>query len=209
MAKQVAHEIKNPLTPMKLSVQQLITAYNDKSDKFDSFFKKVTNTILNQIETLRNIATEFSNFARMPKLKLENFNLTEIIKESINLFTDEKIKVLIENDDDDILICGDPEQLKRTIINLIRNSIQAEATEIKFDFSIANEIELRITDNGKGIDKEDFEKIFEPNFTTKKEGMGLGLSMARRYLKSTGAEIIVDSSSEAGTVIKLTFPKLV
>jgi signal transduction histidine kinase len=93
---------------------------------------------------------------------------------------------------------------------LIRNSIQAEATEIKFDFkTIANEIELRVSDNGKGINKEDFEKIFEPNFTTKKDGMGLGLSMARRYLKSTGAEINVDYSSVDGTVIKLTFPKLV
>ncbi len=210
MAKQVAHEIKNPLTPMKLSVQQLIAAYNDKSDKFDNFFIKVTNTILNQIETLRNIATEFSNFARMPKLKLENFNLSEIIRESINLFTDEKIKVLFESDNDDTLISGDPEQLKRTIINLIRNSIQAEANEIKFDFkTTANEIELRVIDNGKGINKEDFEKIFEPNFTTKKDGMGLGLSMARRYLKSTGAEINVDYSSVDGTVIKLTFPKLV
>lgn len=210
MAKQVAHEIKNPLTPMKLSVQQLIAAYNDKSDKFDSFFKKVTNTILNQVETLRNIATEFSNFARMPKLKLENFNLSEIIRESINLFTDEKIKILLENDVKNNIISGDSEQLKRTIINLIRNSIQAEATIIKFDFNnFANNIELKVTDNGKGINKKDIEKIFELNFTTKKDGMGLGLSMARRYLKSTGAAISVESSSENGTVIKLTFPKLV
>ncbi|MCB0744036.1 MAG: HAMP domain-containing protein, partial [Ignavibacteriae bacterium] len=95
MAKQVAHEIKNPLTPMKLSVQQLITAYDDKSDKFDSFFKKVTATMLNQIETLKNIATEFSNFARMPKLKVEQLNLNEIISQSINLFTDEKVLIEI------------------------------------------------------------------------------------------------------------------
>ena len=210
MAKQVAHEIKNPLTPMKLSVQQLVAAYNDKSDKFDNFFKKVTNTILSQIETLRNIATEFSNFARMPKLKLENFNLNEIILQSINLFTDEKIKISFDNNINDTIISGDAEQLKRTIINLIRNSIQAEATEIKFDLKVENnQIELNLTDNGQGIKKEDFEKIFEPNYTTKIDGMGLGLSMARRYLKSTGAEINVENSTENGTVIRLTFPKLV
>ncbi len=96
MAKQVAHEIKNPLTPMKLSVQQLIAAYNDKSDKFDLFFEKVTNTILNQIETLKNIATEFSNFARMPKLKVEVINFNEVINNSINLFTDEKVTISFE-----------------------------------------------------------------------------------------------------------------
>ncbi len=146
----------------------------------------------------------------MPKLKLENFNLNEIILQSINLFTDEKIKITFENEKDDPIISGDAEQLKRIIINLIRNSIQSEATEIKFNFNTNDsEIELRVTDNGIGILKEDFEKIFEPNFTTKKDGMGLGLSMARRYLKSTGAEINVESSSENDTVIKLTFPKLV
>lgn len=209
MAKQVAHEIKNPLTPMKLSVQQLVKAYNDKSEKFDNFFNKVTATILNQIETLRNIATEFSNFARMPKLKLENINCNEIIQQSINLFTDEKIIILFKSNSDEAIINGDAEQLKRTIINMIRNSIQAEATEI---FLSINEndinIELSITDNGKGIPKENFTKIFEPNFTTKDDGMGLGLSMARRYLRSTEADIFVAESSQNKTVIKITFPKL-
>jgi two-component system, NtrC family, nitrogen regulation sensor histidine kinase NtrY len=208
MAKQVAHEIKNPLTPMKLSVQQLIIAYEDKSDKFDNFFKKVTKTILDQIETLKNIATEFSNFARMPKLNLEQINCVEIIKQSINLFTDENIEITFNSTSSSSLINGDSQELKRTIINLIRNSIQAKANKIKFVLT-ENEIEykLQIADNGEGIKSEEVSKIFDPNFTTKKNGMGLGLSLAKRYLRSSGADISVESTSANGTTFQIVFPK--
>ncbi len=208
MAKQVAHEIKNPLTPMKLSVQQLIAAFNDKSDKFNGLFQKVTATLLNQIETLKNIATEFSNFARMPKLKLEQINCVEIINQSINLFTDENITIIFNRIEDNLIVNGDSEQLRRTIINLIRNSIQAEATKITLDLiEEINNYELIISDNGTGISQDNLPKIFEPNFTTKKEGMGLGLSLARRYLRSTGGDILIEKASEHGTIIKLIFPK--
>ncbi len=208
MAKQVAHEIKNPLTPMKLSVQQLITAYNDKSNKFDSLFQKVTETILNQIETLKNIATEFSNFARMPKVIVEEIDCVNVIRQAINLFTDKNIKISLKLDHDKTIISGDAEQLKRAIINLIRNSIQAKATEIilKLKEEESNYV-LTVNDNGMGISDEHLARIFEPNFTTKKEGMGLGLSMARRYLKSTGGDITIENSSQQGTTINLTIPK--
>lgn len=208
MAKQVAHEIKNPLTPMKLSVQQLITAYDDKSDKFDNFFKKVTKTILGQIETLKNIATEFSNFARMPKLNVEQINCVEIINQSINLFTDENIDITFNTDLSIALINGDSQELRRTIINLIRNSIQAKANSINFKLSENDkEYNILIKDNGEGIKSEELSKIFEPNFTTKKDGMGLGLSLAKRYLRSTGADISVASSSPEGTTFQIIFPK--
>ena len=206
MAKQVAHEIKNPLTPMKLSVQQLVAAYNDKSEKFDLFFSRITTTILNQIETLKNIATEFSNFARMPKLKLEEINFVDVINNSVTLFADENVSIIFEPYLDDAKISGDGEQLKRTIINLIRNSIQANATKIILRLNkVNNYIELLIEDNGSGILKEHINKIFESNFTTKIEGMGLGLSLAKRYMSSTGGEISVQKSTNEGTTIKLTF----
>ena len=96
MAKQVAHEIKNPLTPMKLAVQQLIVSYRDKNKNFDSIFEKVSSTILNQIENLSQIASEFSRFARMPNYKLEEIDLLPVIKDTINLFADEKIKLDIQ-----------------------------------------------------------------------------------------------------------------
>ncbi len=208
MAKQVAHEIKNPLTPMKLSMQQLITAYEDKSDKFDNFFRKVTKTILDQIETLKNIATEFSNFARMPKLNVEKINCVEIINQSINLFTDENIDITYNSNKNIALINGDSQELRRTLINLIRNSIQAKANKISFSLEENdNEYELLISDNGEGIKNEEVSKIFRPNFTTKKEGMGLGLSLAKRYLRSTGADISIKSTSSNGTTFKIIFPK--
>jgi nitrogen fixation/metabolism regulation signal transduction histidine kinase len=208
MAKQVAHEIKNPLTPMKLSVQQLIAAYEDKSDKFDMFFKKVTATILNQIETLKNIATEFSNFARMPKLKVEKIDCVEIIKQSINLFSGENIKIELNTNLEKIIINGDSQQLRRTIINLIRNSIQANSDKIIFKIS-ENESEfiVEISDDGGGIKIENIEKIFDINFTTKNDGMGLGLSLAKRYLNSTGADISLIKTSKDGTTFQINFLK--
>ena len=93
MAKQVAHEIKNPLTPMKLSVQQLVAAYNDKKTEFDEILKKLSQAILNQIESLSLIASEFSSFAKMPSLKLEEFDLIPVIKDTINLFGDEEAEI--------------------------------------------------------------------------------------------------------------------
>ena len=208
MAKQVAHEIKNPLTPMKLSVQQLLTAYNDKSEKFDGFFKKVTATLLNQIETLKNIATEFSNFARMPRLKVEEIDCINVIEQSLNLFTNEDVSIKFDSLIDECIIDADSEQLKRTLINLIRNSIQANATSIII--GLEEEVKkyvLTIKDNGKGINPKIVDKIFEPNFTTKKEGMGLGLSLVKRYLTNTGGDIYVEESSPKGTSIKIKFPK--
>ncbi len=208
MAKQVAHEIKNPLTPMKLSIQQLVTTYNDKSDKFDKFFTKVTTMLLNQIETLKNIATEFSNFARMPRLKLENVNCNHTIAQALNLFTDEEVDVKFETDITNCTVNADAEQFRRTLVNLIRNSKQAGATKIILTLTEdeTNYI-LKIADNGKGIKKEYLDKIFEPNFTTKQEGMGLGLSMAKRYFNNTGGKIEIESTNPNGTIIKITLPK--
>ncbi|PID63205.1 MAG: hypothetical protein CR986_00195 [Ignavibacteriae bacterium] len=210
MAKQVAHEIKNPLTPMKLSVQQLIASYNDKSDKYDSIFKKVTDTLLNQIETLKNIATEFSNFARMPKLKVENINLMLILNQAANLFRTENIYIKINSGSDDAIIKGDPEQLQRAFINLFRNSKQAEADKIELTLSEdEKEFVLSVKDNGTGIEDKNQKKIFEQNFTTKQDGMGLGLSMTKRYMKSTNGKIILSETSNAGTTFTLIFPKVI
>lgn len=207
MAKQVAHEIKNPLTPMKLSIQQLIAAYYDKSPKFDEIFNKVTSTIINQIETLKNIASEFSNFARMPKLNIEKINLVDVIKESLNLFTDEKLFIKFIFDKKEIIINADYDHLNRTIINLIRNSIQANAKNITINVLVENNYcLLRIADDGIGIPVENIDKIFDENFTTKKQGMGLGLSMAKKFFESINSSITVENTSENGTTFLIKIP---
>lgn len=207
MAKQVAHEIKNPLTPMKLSVQQLITAYKDKSPKFDEIFSKVTNTVINQIETLKNIASEFSNFARMPKPSIEKIDLIPLTKETLNLFADEKSEIKFDSEITSLYINADADHLSRAIINLVRNSIQANATVVNVNIkSQGNICEIRVADNGTGINPDISEKIFEANFTTKSRGMGLGLSMAKKFIESIGGTIIIEKTSHEGTTFLILIP---
>ncbi len=206
MAKQVAHEIKNPLTPMKLSVQQLIAAFNDKSPKFDELFKKVTNTVINQIETLKNIASEFSSFARMPNPKIEKVNLNELIKEAVDLFTDEKAVVSFQAGNQ-VDLNVDRDQLRRVFINLIRNSIQANATNVDLSLEkVDSIIWILIKDNGVGIPEEIRDKIFENEFSTKTQGMGLGLAMAKKTIENYNGEISISDSSFRGTTILIKLP---
>ena len=198
MAKQVAHEIKNPLTPLKLSVQQLIATFRDKSDKFDS------------VENLSSIATEFSRFAKMPSLKLESVNLLHVLKDTLNLFSEERIDFKLNSEVENAVIETDVNQFRRMIINLIRNSIQAEATEVIIQVkSVDNNFVLLFSDNGRGISGKNKDKIFEPSFTTKKKGMGIGLKLIKRFLEGINGNIILLETSENGTTFKITIPKFV
>lgn len=207
MAKQVAHEIKNPLTPMKLSIQQLIASFRDKNKSFDEIFQKVSSTILNQIESLSAIASEFSRFAKMPSYKIEEVDLRSIAMDVINLFTDEAVNIKLEIDDKLTTVNADNAQVRRLLINLIRNSIQAGAAEIKLVIQCENgSCNLFIEDNGKGISPEFRDKIFEQNFTTKSSGMGLGLKLAKRFLDGIGGDIQLIESEKQGTTFKVTFP---
>ena len=207
MAKQVAHEIKNPLTPMKLSVQQLIATFRDKNKKFDEIFEKVSSTILNQIESLNSIASEFSRFAKMPSYKIEEVDLGIISADIINLFTDEAVNIKLEVDDKLPKVNADNSQVRRLLINLIRNSIQAEASEIKLAINRSNDFcTLIIEDNGKGINPEIRDKIFDQNFTTKTSGMGLGLKLAKRFMDGIGGSIELAESDQPGTIFKVSFP---
>lgn len=209
MAKQVAHEIKNPLTPMKLSVQQLIAAHKDKSNKYEEIFNKVTETILLQIETLKNIASEFSNFARMPKMNLEIVEIISAINEAVMLFVDEKKSVNINSQNDKIFVLADKDHLKRTIINMIRNSFQAKASNVIIEI-FADELNalIKVKDDGGGIDESVLPKIFESNFTTKEKGMGLGLSMAKKYFESINGSIKVEATNKNGTTFLIKIPLL-
>jgi signal transduction histidine kinase len=207
MAKQVAHEIKNPLTPMKLSVQQLVAAYNDKKTEFDETLKKLSQAILNQIDNLSFIASEFSSFAKMPSLKVEEFDVVPVIKDTIYLFSDDEAKIKFVSEVDALYIESDSSQMRRMFINLIRNSIQAKADIINVQLTIQNDFaSVVVSDNGKGISPEYQNKIFESNFTTKEKGLGLGLKLIRRFLENTNGEIKLVSSTKAGTEFRIKFP---
>lgn len=207
MAKQVAHEIKNPLTPMKLAVQQLIISYKDKNKSFDSIFEKVSKTVLTQIDNLNLIASEFSRFARMPNFKLEVMDIIPVIKDSLNLFLEEDVEIHFLSELKEAVVEADKFQLRRLIINMIRNSIQAKAEVI--DLEIKKEEEhfiLTINDDGKGIEEENREKIFEPGFTTKEKGMGIGLKLSKRFIEGIGGTIIFVHKVEKGAKFRIIIP---
>lgn len=207
MAKQVAHEIKNPLTPMKLALQQLIVSYKNKAHDFDKLFEKVSKTVLNQIDNLNQIASEFSSFAKMPNLKIDIIDIIALVNDTINLFLHEKLQIKLQTELNKAEVEADNSQLRRLFINLIRNSIQAGANSIIISISHTdNNYKIIFSDNGKGIPDSIKSKIFDENFTTKKQGMGLGLSIAKRFLESVGGNIFLYSSSEAGTSFKITIP---
>jgi len=209
MAKQVAHEIKNPLTPMKLAMQQLLVAYKDKNINLDSIFEKVSSTVLSQIENLSLIASEFSRFARMPNLNMEKVDLISILNDTVNLFIEEKTKIKIYSGVDNAIIESDKSQLRRMFINLIRNSIQAEAKNILISVQESEkDFVLVISDDGKGIPVEVRNKIFDANFTTKSKGMGLGLKMSKRFLENLGGNITLEEKQTKGCEFKITLPKL-
>jgi two-component system, NtrC family, nitrogen regulation sensor histidine kinase NtrY len=207
-ARQVAHEIKNPLTPMKLTIQQLIAAFRDKSPHFEDIFNKVTGTVLNQIETLSSIATEFSQFARMPSMNIQKLNILPQVQEVIVLFQNEKIVIHFAAEDKEYNVLGDAAQMKRMVVNFIRNSIQAGAINVEISLQKEDEnIVLLISDDGKGISPENEAKIFESNFTTKSSGMGLGLKLAKRYIENTGGTITIEKARAEGAAFRITFPK--
>ncbi|MDR2009689.1 MAG: hypothetical protein LBQ22_04330 [Bacteroidales bacterium] len=214
MAKQIAHEIKNPLTPMKLSVQHLERAYDMKDKNWETTYKKVSKTLIEQIDTLSRIASEFSNFAQMPDSKKNIIDLKEVIMNSVQLFaTAENVKFVINfKVSHPITVIADKEQMLRVFNNLIKNSIQAIPKNKEGIITIeAEEMDnnyiIKVIDNGSGIPENMIPKIFQPNFTTKSAGMGLGLSMVKNMLLSNNASIYFKTAKDKGTEFIIEIPK--
>ena len=144
----------------------------------------------------------------MPSIKLEKLDIIPVIVDTTNLFTDDKIIINFESEASEAIVEADTSQLRRMLINMIRNSIQANATDIAIRLTTKNDnYSLIIVDNGKGISDKIKGKIFEINFTTKEKGMGLGLKLARRYLEGVNGKIHLMESSSSGTTFEITIPK--
>jgi nitrogen fixation/metabolism regulation signal transduction histidine kinase len=208
MAKQVAHEIKNPLTPMKLSLQHLQRTFNPEDPKSGEKLQKVSASLIEQIDTLTNIANAFSNFARLPKANMAELDLGNLITSVAHLF-DAESKIHLEIDSD-YIVQADKDLITRVFNNLITNSIQASYETSKPEIVIhvkkdAASIIVSIKDNGHGISEEQQTKIFEPYFTTKSTGTGLGLAMVKRILENHNATIQIKESSSKGTTMEIQF----
>lgn len=210
MARQVAHEIKNPLTPMKLSIQQLRQARKDRSNDFDKSFDVITQMLLEQIETLDKIASEFSRFARMPASHYEAVNVNEVLQRALTIFPDKNGIDFQTNFDDTIpAIIADPAELQRVFVNIIRNGIQAmpDGGILDVTTELCNgSIRITITDNGSGISPEVRARLFEPNFSTKTDGMGLGLAIVKKTIEELNGTIKITSKEQVGTTVSITLP---
>ncbi len=212
MAKQIAHEINNPLTPMKLNVQHLYRAWVDKNERFDEYIERISRTLIDEIDNLSAIATEFSNFAKMPTASNQEIELITKINNAVNLFTNDNVEFIINyNKINKLYIYADKEQISRVFINLFNNAIQSVEKGIKPVIKIElNAVEgfvtVKVSDNGKGIPKEIQEKLFMPNFTTKSSGMGLGLAIVKNIVDTAGGSISYETDGRKGTAFIITLP---
>ncbi|MEO6849258.1 MAG: ATP-binding protein, partial [Mucilaginibacter sp.] len=213
MAKQVAHEIKNPLTPLKLGLQLLEKSWRDKDPKFDQKFERFSKSFVEQIESLASIASEFSAFAKMPETRIERTDIFNMLIQAVTIFNQmDNIKILFLTPETPFIINADRDQLLRCFNNLLKNAIEAiphgKQGIIEINYLItANNILLSIKDNGNGIPEAMREKIFEPNFTTKSSGTGLGLAFVKNSIENAGGKVWFETISGTGTTFFFSLPE--
>jgi two-component system nitrogen regulation sensor histidine kinase NtrY len=215
MAKQVAHEIKNPLTPLKLGLQLLEKSWRDKDPKFDQKFERFSKSFVEQIESLSSIASEFSAFAKMPDTRIERINLFNILNQAVTIFKQmDNLTIQYHGEETPFYINADRDQLLRCFNNLLKNAIEAmphgRPGLIKIDFVITDKnILLTLKDNGNGIPENMREKIFEPNFTTKSSGTGLGLAFVKNSIENAGGKVWFETNEGVGTTFFFSLPAAV
>ena len=211
MAKQVAHEIKNPLTPMRLTVQSFERKFDPSDPDVRNKLAEYSKTLIQQIDTMSSIAGAFSNFAEMPAQQNETLNVVKIVKLGLDIFNENYIHFIAE--EEEIIAKLDRTQLIRVVTNLVKNAIQAvpEVASPRILVSVSsdgNYVKIAVADNGIGIEDEFKEKIFEPKFTTKSSGMGLGLGMVKTIVETYHGTIGFTSQPGKGTVFTVKFPRL-
>ena len=212
MAKQIAHEIKNPLTPMKLSLQHLKHIWKDDRPGKDEKLNDTVDLLVRQIDNLAEIATAFSDFSKMIVATQRKFNITDLIQDQVELYSKEAKIVIQTNFNNDVLVFADEQQISRVIQNLLKNAIQAALGEVESVINIEivkndDLILIKICDNGVGMNQDIQEHLFEPNFTTKNSGMGLGLAIVKQIVENNSGKITFETKEGKGTCFSLFLPK--
>ena len=212
MAKQIAHEIKNPLTPMKLSIQHMQHAIRSRPEEVDQIVGRVANTLIEQIDALSQIASEFSNFANMPTPENEKIVLNEIVASAHDLFRKrEDMDINLYVPIDEIYVFADKNHLCRVLNNLVKNAIQAIPKTRRGEINIKlykekDKAIILVSDNGVGIPANMKDKVFYPNFTTKSSGTGLGLAISANIIESFNGEIYFETKINEGTDFYVELP---
>lgn len=211
MAKQVAHEIKNPLTPMRLRLQQFERIFNSNDPNAPEKFKKLSASLIEQIDGLTKIANEFSSFAKLPKANEEKIDIIPVLESCISVFQSETTTITFQSNIDKAIVFADKDLMIRVFNNILKNAIQATPEERSpiIEVKVNREDEyilLSFKDNGIGIKREEESKIFVPNFTTKSTGAGLGLAMVKQIVQNHNGEIWFNNNDEVGTTffVRLT-----
>jgi nitrogen fixation/metabolism regulation signal transduction histidine kinase len=211
MARVLAHEIKNPLTPIRLSIERLEDKYDSGSKDFDQVFNNVKKIIHEEVNNLQTLAGEFSQFARLPVAQPVKYSIHDQLQEIIKPYQD-KAEFVLKINAETNHISADVNQMKQVFANLIQNSIQSLGTDDRLieieTSSKSNDIQVVIKDHGQGIDPEDLEKIFDPYFSRREKGTGLGLAIVKRIIEQHNGTITAASRPRAGATFTLTFPKL-
>ena len=210
MAKQVAHEIKNPLTPMRLSVQSFERKFNPEDKNIREKLTEYSKTLIQQIDVMSSIASAFSDFAKMPTQKREKIEVISIVKLALDIFNEDFITYTTK--ETELFANLDKTQLIRIVTNLVKNALQASEKEENpiIDVKVSlekNNIKIRVSDNGKGIPEDVKKLIFEPKFTTKSSGMGLGLPMIKNIIEAYDGTISFTSQQGIGTVFTVILPR--
>jgi two-component system nitrogen regulation sensor histidine kinase NtrY len=210
MAKQVAHEIKNPLTPMRLTVQSFQRKFDPDDADVKQKMKDYSETLIQQIDTMNAVASAFSNFASMPAQQNETLNVVEVVELAMDIFNEEYI--VFEKDAPEIISKIDRTQLIRIITNLVKNAIQSipeqqenKAISVKVK-KVSDNVLIIVKDNGIGIQPKDINRIFEPKFTTKSSGMGLGLGIIKNIIENYKGTITFDTEFGKGTTFTVSLP---
>ncbi|MEC4112694.1 ATP-binding protein [Myroides pelagicus] len=210
MAKQVAHEVKNPLTPMRLTVQSFERRFDPEDPDIRKKLKEFSLVLIQQIDTMSSVATAFSSFASMPAQKNETLDVVKTVKLSLDIFNEPYIN--FTTDEEEIISKIDQTQLIRIITNLVKNAIQAmpeTQTNPSIDVTIyrlENQVVIQIKDNGTGIGNDNINKVFQPKFTTKSSGMGLGLGIIKNIVENYEGTITFKTKLEEGTTFTVTLP---
>jgi len=213
MARQIAHEINNPLTPMKLSIQQLQRRKGMSDDGFDEYFKNTTSMLVEQIDNLSRIAGTFSDFARMPEANYAQVDISVILQSVARLFANSNQKITIHCAvENSVFIYADSEQLIQVFNNLIKNAVQSIPKDRKGKVEITLEqtetsIVVRVSDDGNGVPTEIHDKMFVPNFTTKAQGMGLGLAISKNIIEQLSGNIRFETAEKKGSVFIVEIPR--
>ncbi len=210
MAKQVAHEIKNPLTPMRLTVQSFQRKFDQNDKNIRKKLDEYSKTLIQQIDTLSKIAEAFSNFAKMPTQNLETLNIVQVVERALEIFPADHVR--FKSSETHILATADKDQLNRVVTNLVKNAIQSipEQRTPKIEVVLEDDFHsvfIQVKDNGIGIEDSIGEQIFQPKFTTKTSGMGLGLPMVKNIIETYRGTISFKTNLGKGTTFSVTFPK--